>query len=316
MRPWRPKTGRRPGWSTDCCACPSASKQWKICGGIWPRHCNARAADTAGSGRLQEGGTLMSHRSWMKDAAAIALLLGLAMLAGAAQPPAPAAGASSAWTTAQDHPDMPQQLGITRRRPGRNANAGAPNEANYDEALANPYPQLPDVLRLENGRKVTSARQWRRQRRPEIVELFEREVVGRVPKSVPRVSWSVTETSSGEMASHPVNARRLTGKVDNSAHPAIEVNIELMLVTPADAKGPVPVMIMFGRGRMPGEAPPAGARQPPPPRPGADPPATEQLIAAGWGYAYLNPTSVQPDNGAGLTLGIIGLTNKGAPRKP
>jgi (4-O-methyl)-D-glucuronate---lignin esterase len=47
-----------------------------------------------------------------------------------------------------------------------------------------------------------------------------------------------------------------------------------------------------------------------------DPPATEQLIAAGWGYAYLNPGSVQADNGAGLTKGIIGLTNKGQPRKP
>ena len=142
----------------------------------------------------------MSHRSRMKDAAAIALLLGSGMLAGAAQPPAPAAGDSSAWTTAQDHQDMQQQLGITRLRPGRNANAGAPNEANYDEALANPYPQLPDVLKLENGRKVTSARQWRRQRRPEIIELFEREVVGRVPKNVPRVSWSVTESSSGEIS--------------------------------------------------------------------------------------------------------------------
>ena len=48
----------------------------------------------------------------------------------------------------------------------------------------------------------------------------------------------------------------------------------------------------------------------------ADPPATEQLIAAGWGFASLRPTSVQPDNGAGLTRGIIGLVNKGQPRKP
>ncbi len=57
--------------------------------------------------------------------------------------------------------------------------------------------------------------------------------------------------------------------------------------------------------------------QPPPaPRPPADVPATEQLIAAGWGYAYLNPGSIQADNGAGLTKGIIGLVNKGQPRKP
>src|SRR5258705_12966026 len=55
---------------------------------------------------------------------------------------------------------------------------------------------------------------------------------------------------------------------------------------------------------------------PPPPAPGSDAPATEQLIVAGWGFAFLNPTSVQADNGAGLTRGIIGLANHGKPRKP
>src|SRR5918992_6248654 len=54
----------------------------------------------------------------------------------------------------------------------------------------------------------------------------------------------------------------------------------------------------------------------PPPEPGSDPPAYEQLIAAGWGFAFLLPSSVQADNGAGLTKGIIGLVNKGQPRKP
>jgi len=92
----------------------------------------------------------------------------------------------------------------------------------------------------------------------------------------------------------------------------------MMLVTPADVKSPVPVMIMFGFGYLPGTTPPSGRGGfgfGPPPA-GSDPPATEQLIAAGWGYAYLNPNSVQADNGAGLTKGIIGLVNKGQPRKP
>jgi len=42
----------------------------------------------------------------------------------------------------------------------------------------------------------------------------------------------------------------------------------------------------------------------------------EQLIADGWGVATINPNSIQADNGAGLTKGIIGLVNKGQPRKP
>jgi len=39
-------------------------------------------------------------------------------------------------------------------------------------------------------------------------------------------------------------------------------------------------------------------------------------LTAGWGVASLSPTSIQADNGAGLTKGIIGLVNKGQRRKP
>jgi hypothetical protein len=259
-------------------------------------------------------------------AAALVIASGIAV---AMEPAAPQA--ASGWTTAQDHADMKQQLGITELRPGPSGDEKAPNAANYDEAKANPFPNLPDALRMEKGGKVTSAKQWREKRRPEIVELFEREVLGRIPKNVPAVKWTVTSSTEMRVGTRRMNARRVVGKVDNSAYPSIEVNIDMVLVTPEERSGPVPVMIMFGRGRMPddpapagfgGAGPPgAGAPQgagaaPPPPRPAADAPATEQLAEAGWGYAYLNPTSIQADNGAGLTRGIIGLTNRGQPRKP
>jgi hypothetical protein len=291
----------------------------------------------------------MLHRAWKNGAACAAILLGGTLAAIAAQPNAPAAAAGAAasgWTALEDRQNMMQQLGITSLRPGRNANADQPNAANYDEALANPFPQLPELLRMQNGQPVTTARQWREQRRPELIELFEREVVGRIPANVPKVNWAVTSSETYDLAGKKVNARRVVGRVDNSAHPAIEVNIDLVLVTPADATGPVPVMIMFGRGRLPSDPPPpargggpggpggpgAGAPRaggppagagaapaaaaPAAPQPPREAPATEQLIAAGWGYAYLDPGSVQADNGAGLTRGIIGLTNKGQPRKP
>lgn len=213
---------------------------------------------------------------------------------------------------------MMAQLGIKALRPGPSGNPDAPNAANYDESLANPFPMLPDVLTLRNGRKVTAAAEWWKQRRPEIVEDFEREVYGRVPKNAPRVAWNVTRTVTADVAGRPVIGKRLVGRADNSAFPAIDVEIQLVVVTPADAKAPVPVMIMFRGGLLPGEPVPEGRRGfgPPPGATGGDPPATEQLIAAGWGYAFLNPTSVQADNGAGLTKGIIGLANKGRPRKP
>ncbi len=214
--------------------------------------------------------------------------------------------------TAEDHADMMAQLGIRKLRPGRNgSNApGTPNQANYDQAKANPYPDYPDALTLKSGAKVTTPDMWWRERRPEIVEDFEREVVGRVPRDVPAVTWEVARTLETKLGGAPVRAREVLGRVDNSACPAITVTIKMAVVLPAQAPGPVPVLIMFGFGTMPDEPTPSFG--PPPPVP----PSTEQLVADGWGYVSLSATSIQADNGAGLTEGIIGLTNRGHRRKP
>jgi lysophospholipase L1-like esterase len=217
------------------------------------------------------------------------------------------------WTAEQDHQNMMDQLGIKALRPGPSGNEKDPNHANFDEAKANPYGDLPDALTFKNGQKVTSAEQWWNKRRPEIVKDFEREVVGRIPLNVPRVTWTAKTTSDSKAGVFPVVEKQLIGHADNSAYPSINVNIEMTLVTPGNAKAPVPVMIMFSS---------AFIRQFIASHPefkkmmGSDPPSTEQLIANGWGYALLDTSTIQADNGAGLTKGIIGLTNKGQPRKP
>jgi (4-O-methyl)-D-glucuronate---lignin esterase len=233
------------------------------------------------------------------------------------------------WTAVQDHQNMMEQLGITKLRPGRNGNANATsNAANYDPAKANPFPDWPEVLTLKNGQKVTTAEMWWKQRRPEIVEDFEREVIGRVPKDVPKVTWTITTQATDRVIGNlPVAAKQLVGHVDNSACPSINVDIQMTLVTPANAKGRVPVLMMFGGGF--GGGFPRRAGDPEPTNrfafgggagrgnsTNAPTPSTQQLIAAGWGYATIAPNSIQADNGAGLTKGIIGLCNKGQPRKP
>jgi lysophospholipase L1-like esterase len=219
------------------------------------------------------------------------------------------------WTAAEDHRNMMEQLGIKALRPGPSGNDKAPNHANYDESAANPFPDYPEILKLKDGRTVTTPQMWWNNRRPEIVEDFEREVLGRVPPNAPKITWTVNKTVNDNVGPYPVIAREFTGHADNTACPEINVDIQMVVVTPAWIHKPVPLMMMFGRAALPSAPlPEAFARFAA--MAGTDPPAPLQLIAAGWGYALLNPGSVQADNGAGLTKGIIGLSNKGQPRKP
>jgi hypothetical protein len=276
------------------------------------------------------------------------------------------------FTTAQDHQNMMEQLGIEALRPGRNPNAGSTNPPNYDKSLANPYPDLPNPLVLNNGKAVTTATIWWKERRPQLVKDFENDVYGKVPAHTPPVNWQVDYVDHEYVGRRPVTVTQLTGHVDNSAYPLIDVEMKMTMVLPSGAQGAVPLLIMFGRSRAPAPSQPnpeeldllnttlkkllisrdsavkkvfeahpayqmirqapgtgfaAFFAPPPPKKPGPedvpgvlgvnnDPASDVQLVQAGWGFAYLDPGSIQPDNGAGLTRGIIGLCNKGQPRKP
>ncbi len=167
-------------------------------------------------------------------------------------------------TSEQDHQHMMDLLQITSLRPGRRgSDPSLPAFANYDETKANPYPNLPEALKLKNGKKVTTASDWWNKRRPEIVEDFDREIYGRVPKVTPKVNWEVTSTTPGKNGDVDVITKHLTGVVDNSSYPDIFVHIDLTLVTPADARGPVPVIMQFGGGGFGPPATPGAAPGPP-----------------------------------------------------
>ena len=146
---------------------------------------------------------------------------------------------------------MMDQLGIKALRPGPSGNEKAANHANYDEGKANPFADIPDPLTMNNGQKVTTANMWWDERRPEIVELFEKYVYGRVPPNLPKVTWTITATDHEMIGFTPVIAKDLIGTVDNSSYPAITVKLHMTLVTPANAKKPVPVLMMFGRAGFP-----------------------------------------------------------------
>lgn len=215
--------------------------------------------------------------------------------------------------TQADHRAMLALLNIRDLRPGPSGNPTAPNAANVDETKATTYTTLPDPLTLKNGQKVKTSTDWWQKRRAEIVEDFDREVYGRVPKNLPSVRWEVVSTKDTTNGNYPITLKQLVGRVDNASFPSLSVNIELTLATPAGASTGVPVMMSYGF-RFP-----AGFRLPQPPASTTAPVAPswqQQLLAKGWGYAIIYPTSYQADNGAGLTEGIIGLVNKGKSRKP
>lgn len=250
--------------------------------------------------------TLQTPKSLQTTTFPLALILLFLPCVIQAQPPQPVVH----LTAAQDHQRVLDLLHITSLRHGADSHAESPYAANYDDSKANPYPNLPDPLILNNGKKVTSAKMWWKQRRPQIVEYFDREIYGRVPVHTPKVAWQVISATKENVGGFPVITKQLVGHVDNSSYPLITVNIELSLTTPANATGRVPIIMEFTFEGYPGF-------KMPPPAPGtaAEPDWKQQLIAKGWGYALLHPTSIQADNGAGLTEGIIGLVNKGQPRK-
>ncbi|MCB0607185.1 MAG: acetylxylan esterase [Lewinella sp.] len=232
---------------------------------------------------------------------------------GAGAQPSQAARDSINRLTAADHEQMKSQLGIAiPNRPGPSGNPQAEHAANRDESKVNKY-TLPDPLVMNNGNRVVTEKDWWEKRRPEIVEYFDREIYGRLPAHIPAVKWALVSARDTLVGAYPIREKILRGVVDNSSYPDIKVEIELLVATPAGAKGAVPAVMEFGFIRSPwgnNAIAPIGLGS------SAEPTWKEQLISRGWGYAVIVPSSIQADNGAGLRQGIIGLVNKGKPRKP
>lgn len=152
----------------------------------------------------------------------------------AATPPVPASaptGAELAARTHEDYTNMLHQLGIEHMRPGASGSPTGPNAANYDDAKVLPY-TLPDPLLLTDGKPVHTAKVWWGQRRPQLVHLLEDSMYGQVPANTPGVTWTVLSTTTASENGISAITRKLRGHVDNSADPAIAVDIQVELTLP------------------------------------------------------------------------------------
>jgi hypothetical protein len=247
------------------------------------------------------------------------LLAGLAL--GAQTQPASNARPDPLPPQAED-PNRPAGLTQVPGRPNSwNDSAGRSYQrssvgswTNYDEAKANPY-RLPDPLRLKDGKPVADATTWWTRRRPEILEDLQREMYGRIPPGTPKIVWEVTaadRTAAGGLAIKKTVLGRIGNARDPDAGPAIHISV----YTPANASGPVPLILALVAGPGGYGAPRAGAATPATPR---EPPPDSPLyrnLSVGWGYATLEVGPIQNDYAGGLASGIIGLMSAGAPRKP
>jgi hypothetical protein len=198
-----------------------------------------------------------------------------------------------------DYQNMLDQLGIKKMRKGRNSSV----KDTSSEATAHPFKtSMPDLMTFKDGTKVASAEQWPK-RRAEMISDFEREIYGKIPKNVPKVNWQVTKTVEGESGGIAIVTKTLVGHVDNAAFPKIKVAIQASFTVPKHASGKVPILLQFdfGFGGIGGKIGPNSWQQ--------------QALNKGWGYGTITPNSIQGDNSR-LREGIIGLTNKGEPRRP
>lgn len=116
--------------------------------------------------------------------------------------------------------------------------AAQPPGANYDESKAGSY-TLPDPLVTNAGQRVTSADQWRKIRRPEILRLFEANVYGRGAPAPAKLEYEVVSTDRAALGGQAI--RRLVTIWPAGKRPSPPMH--LLLYLPAGAKGPVPVFL-------------------------------------------------------------------------
>ena len=110
-----------------------------------------------------------------------------------------------------------------------------------NEAQVPPY-ALPDPLICQNGTRVTNARMWREQRRPELLHLFENEEYGKTlvdrPGNLKFVLRGEKPDARGGTATRLRVGVLFEGREEGR-------QMELLIYLPNNVKGPVPMFLGF-----------------------------------------------------------------------
>lgn len=114
----------------------------------------------------------------------------------------------------------------------------ADGDFNYDEAKVPQY-TLPDPLKMQDGRTVTSREMWQAERRPELLELFRSQVYGQRPKTPEGIRFAVSEWKKSGTLQDKAICKEIQVLAPGESGELVEL-INFVLITPKDAKGPVP----------------------------------------------------------------------------
>lgn len=117
--------------------------------------------------------------------------------------------------------------------------AGVP--VNYTEANVGSY-TLPDPLKMANGNPVVTAKVWFEKRRPEIVKLFEENQYGRMPDRPRDMRFDIFDRATPAFDGKAVRRQVTIYFTKDKSGPSIDV----LLYLPANAGGPVPVLLNVG----------------------------------------------------------------------
>jgi hypothetical protein len=143
---------------------------------------------------------------------------------------------------------------------------------------------LPEVLLNEKGQKVRTAEAWQKERRPEILSLFENHVYGKMPKDFDQIQYIPEGTVERAMGGKAL-LKKVAIEVSRNQQ---SVTLHLVMFIPANATTPPPVFLLINHRTKENTDPTRAARM--------DFWPAEQVIERGYAIAAFNVSDVAPDN--------------------